>query len=158
MAPALFEFGKMRIAVVGTGAVGAYFGGRLNQAGEEVTFIARGENLAALRAHGLGVARIAGDFRLLAGPATDDPAQVGPVDVGLPGVKAGQIAGPPQWRPLLGPPRSCCPCKQNGKPKPGPWFGSARRTKCLLPCTTCCMLCCGRRSLPRPDAARPNAD
>jgi len=94
----------MRIAVFGTGAVGAYFGGRLAQAGEEVTFIARGENLLALRAHGLRVASIAGDFHLPAVRATDDPAQVGPVDVVLLGVKAGQIAGAaPQLRPLLGP-------------------------------------------------------
>ncbi|NMC14608.1 MAG: 2-dehydropantoate 2-reductase, partial [Chloroflexi bacterium] len=43
----------MKIAVYGTGSVGGYFGGRLAQAGEEVTFIARGAHLAAIRNHGL---------------------------------------------------------------------------------------------------------
>ena len=52
----------MRIAVFGTGGVGGYFGGRLAQAGEAVIFIARGEHLRALRAHGLRVDSLKGDF------------------------------------------------------------------------------------------------
>ncbi|HUT73193.1 MAG TPA: 2-dehydropantoate 2-reductase N-terminal domain-containing protein, partial [Desulfatiglandales bacterium] len=62
----------MRIAIFGTGAVGSYFGGRLAQAGEDVVFIARGENLQALRAHGLRVDSIKGDFVLQPIYATDD--------------------------------------------------------------------------------------
>ncbi|HEX8658681.1 MAG TPA: 2-dehydropantoate 2-reductase N-terminal domain-containing protein [Hymenobacter sp.] len=93
----------MRVTILGTGAVGTYFGGRLAQAGKEVTFIARGENPAALRAHGLRVASIADDFRLPAVRATDNPAKVCPVEVVLLGVKAGQVAETaPQLRPLLG--------------------------------------------------------
>ncbi|MET4076580.1 2-dehydropantoate 2-reductase [Hymenobacter sp. UYCo722] len=104
----------MRVAVFGTGAVGAYFGGRLAEAGEDVTFIARGENLLALRAHGLRVASIAGDFHLPTVRATDDPALAGPVDVVLVGVKAGQVAGiAPLLRPLLGPHTVVLPL-QNG--------------------------------------------
>ncbi len=52
----------MRIAVIGVGAVGGYFGGRLAQAGHDVFFVARGETLDALRSEGLRVKSIAGDF------------------------------------------------------------------------------------------------
>ena len=104
----------MRIAVFGTGAVGAYFGGRLAQAGEEVTFIARGENLQALRAHGMRMTSVAGDFHLPAVQATDDPTEVGTVEVVLLGIKAGQVAGvAPQLRPLVGPNTLVLPL-QNG--------------------------------------------
>ena len=51
----------MRIAVYGSGGVGAYFGGRLAQLGQDVTFIARKENLTALRSQGLKVGSIAGE-------------------------------------------------------------------------------------------------
>ncbi len=54
----------MRIAVVGAGGVGGYFGGRLAVAGEEVTFIARGEHLAAMQSGGLRIESSAGNFRL----------------------------------------------------------------------------------------------
>jgi 2-dehydropantoate 2-reductase len=94
----------MRIAVFGTGAVGGYFGGRLAAAGEDVTFIARGGTLQALRAHGLRVESIRGDFIVHPAKATDAPSEVGTVDVVLVAVKAWQVpeaAGP--MRPLLGP-------------------------------------------------------
>ena len=52
----------MRIAVIGVGGVGGYFGGRLAQAGHEVTFVARGTTLEALRERGLRVDSILGDF------------------------------------------------------------------------------------------------
>lgn len=81
----------MRIAVFGVGGVGGYFGGRLAQAGEEVTFIARGENLGAIRTHGLRVDSIKGDFVIHPAQAFDDPDQVGQVDVVLLGVKAWQV-------------------------------------------------------------------
>src|SRR6185295_8826741 len=54
----------MRIAVVGVGGVGGYFGGRLAQAGEEVVFVARGATLEALQTDGLRVDSIKGDFAL----------------------------------------------------------------------------------------------
>jgi 2-dehydropantoate 2-reductase len=71
----------MRIAVVGAGGTGGYFGGLLARAGEDVTFIARGANLEALRARGLTVeSRLAGTFTVPV-RATDDPREVDPVDL-----------------------------------------------------------------------------
>ncbi|MDD2605909.1 MAG: 2-dehydropantoate 2-reductase [Desulfobacterales bacterium] len=81
----------MRIAVFGTGAVGGYFGGRLAQAGHDVTFIARGAHLEAIRRNGLQVESIAGDFHVSPAKATDDPSAVGAVDLVLVGVKAPQV-------------------------------------------------------------------
>lgn len=81
----------MKIAVYGTGGVGAYFGGRLAQAGEDVGFIARGAHLAALQSSGLRVDSIAGDFVIAPARATDDPATLGPADVVLVAVKGWQL-------------------------------------------------------------------
>jgi 2-dehydropantoate 2-reductase len=73
----------MRIAVVGAGGTGGYFGGLLARAGQDVIFIARGANLQALRARGLTVeSRLAGTFTLPI-EATDNPSDVGPVDLVL---------------------------------------------------------------------------
>ena len=73
----------MRIAVMGSGRVGGFFGGLLARAGEDVAFIARGAHLDALRARGLTVqSRVIGDFAR-AVSATDDPATIGPVDLVL---------------------------------------------------------------------------
>ena len=58
----------MRVVVYGTGGVGGYFGGRLAEAGEEVTFLARGAHLDAIRANGLTVEVDQGQFRRSAGP------------------------------------------------------------------------------------------
>jgi 2-dehydropantoate 2-reductase len=69
----------MKIAVIGAGGVGGYFGARLAAAGEEVVFIARGAHLAAIREHGLSVASANGDALVRVG-ATADPAEVGEVD------------------------------------------------------------------------------
>lgn len=78
----------MRIAVMGSGGTGGYFGGLLARAGENVTFIARGANLAALSAKGLTVrSRLVGDFTVPVG-VMDDPKTVGPVDLVLFCVKA----------------------------------------------------------------------
>jgi len=108
----------MRIAVFGTGGVGGYFGGRLAQAGEEVVFIARGEHLQALRTHGLRVDSVKGDFLLQSVQATDDPGQVGVVDVVLLGVKAWQVPEVVQvMRPLIGPDTFVVPL-QNGVEAP----------------------------------------
>jgi 2-dehydropantoate 2-reductase len=73
----------VKIAVMGTGALGGYFGARLAEAGEEVTFIARGAQLAALRADGLAVESPRGNLRLERVRATDDAKSIGPVDVVL---------------------------------------------------------------------------
>jgi 2-dehydropantoate 2-reductase len=77
----------MRIAVMATGAVGGYFGARMAAAGHDVFFIARGANLAAIRANGLRIESVNGDLHLAKPNATDDPATVGPVDVVLFAVK-----------------------------------------------------------------------
>src|SRR5205085_11922319 len=70
----------MRIAIVGSGGVGGYFGGRLAAAGEDVVFIARGAHLAALRTHGLRIESPGGNIHVPHVSATDDPAVVAPVD------------------------------------------------------------------------------
>jgi 2-dehydropantoate 2-reductase len=77
----------MRIAIMGSGGVGGYFGARLAQGGCDVCFIARGAHLAALRERGLVIESKLGDIRLSSVRAIDDPACLGPVDVVLIGVK-----------------------------------------------------------------------
>jgi len=81
----------MRIAVFGTGGVGGFFGGRLAHAGEDVTFIARGEHLRAIKAGGLKVESPSGDFVVFPAKATDDVTEVGEVDLVILGVKAWQV-------------------------------------------------------------------
>jgi 2-dehydropantoate 2-reductase len=71
----------MRLAVVGSGGVGGYFGGRLAAAGVDVAFLARGAHLDALRRKGLTVQSPLGDFHLSHVTATNQPAEIGPVDV-----------------------------------------------------------------------------
>src|SRR5437773_1284289 len=79
----------MRIAIIGSGGVGGYFGGRLAAAGSDVIFIARGAHLEALRTKGLRLESPKGNLHLSRVTATDDPAAVGPVDVVLFTVKLG---------------------------------------------------------------------
>ena len=81
----------MRIVVFGTGGVGGYFGGRLARAGEDVTFIARGEHLRAIKDRGLKVDSTDGDFVIYPALATDDIGEVGNVDLVILGVKAWQV-------------------------------------------------------------------
>jgi len=73
----------MKIAIMGTGGVGGYYGGLLAQAGHDVTFIARGAHLAAIRDKGLQIKSVFGDFRVSPASATDKPAEVGVVDLVL---------------------------------------------------------------------------
>ena len=73
----------MRIAIMGAGAVGGYYGGRLAQAGHDIAMITRGEHLRAIRASGLALNGPAGDAVVSSVQATDDAAQVAPVDVVL---------------------------------------------------------------------------
>jgi 2-dehydropantoate 2-reductase len=78
----------MKIAILGSGAVGGYYGAKLVRAGHEVTFIARGAHLAAMRERGLEIRSPAlGDFTV-AVRAESDPARVGPVDLVIVAVKA----------------------------------------------------------------------
>jgi 2-dehydropantoate 2-reductase len=71
----------VRIAILGSGGVGGYFGARLAAAGAEVAFIARGAHLAALRERGFHIVSPDGDLHLPHVDATNDTAAVGPVDV-----------------------------------------------------------------------------
>jgi len=71
----------VRIAIFGTGGVGGYFGGRLAASGVDVTFIARGAHLHALKTNGLRLVSPKGDLHLERVVATDDPATAGPADV-----------------------------------------------------------------------------
>ena len=77
----------MRIAIMGAGGIGGYFGGRLAEGGADVVFIARGEQLAAFRMDGLRIKSTLGDLHLPRVLATDDPRTLGRVDLVLIGVK-----------------------------------------------------------------------
>jgi 2-dehydropantoate 2-reductase len=77
----------MKIAVMGAGGVGGYFGAKLAASGEEVHFIARGAHLETMQKNGLQVLSANGDVRLKPGNATGDPASVGPVDLVMIAVK-----------------------------------------------------------------------
>ncbi len=97
----------MRVAVVGLGGVGGYFGGRLARAyagtpGHSVAFIARGVHLAAIRQQGLLLKTVAGEERVAPDAATDDPAEVGPCDLVLFAVKEYDLeAAAARLAPLL---------------------------------------------------------
>jgi 2-dehydropantoate 2-reductase len=93
----------MKVAILGSGAVGGYYGARLANAGHDVTFIARGAHLAAIRERGLTVKSPAlGDF-MARGRAEEDTSKVGPVDLVLFAVKTyDNPTAVPLLRPLLG--------------------------------------------------------
>src|SRR4051794_18105917 len=94
----------MRIAAMAAGAVGGYFGGRLAAAGHDVSFIARGAQLEAIRKNGLKIESPLGNLHLEKARATSDPKEIGPVDVVLFAVKlwdtetAAELA-----KPMVGP-------------------------------------------------------
>ncbi len=94
----------MKFAIMGAGGTGGYFGGLLAKAGEDVTFIARGAHLDALRTQGLMVkSPLFGDFTLQV-RATHDPQEIGPVDVVLFCVKSYDTEeAAQQILPLIGP-------------------------------------------------------
>lgn len=104
----------MRIAVIGAGGVGGAFGAALAKAGADVTFVARGAHLAAMRKNGLRVEGGRGDTHLTPTRATDDPTSIGVVDLVLFCVKLWDVetAGV-AIRPLVGPETAVIPL-QNG--------------------------------------------
>ncbi len=93
----------MRVAIVGSGAVGGYFGAKLAQSGQDVTFIARGAHLSAIREHGLRIrSPKLGDFTVRA-RAEQETTAVGPVDFAIFAVKAYDNASAiPLIEPLVG--------------------------------------------------------
>lgn len=104
----------MRIAVVGAGGVGGGFGAALAKAGADVTFIARGAHLAAMKSAGLKVMSPRGDTHLVPTRATDDPADIGTVDIVLFCVKLWDIeSAGERIKPLIGPRTAVIPL-QNG--------------------------------------------
>jgi len=109
----------MKIAILGSGAVGGYYGAHLSRAGHDVTFIARGAHLAAIRERGLEIRSPAlGDFVARA-PAEEDTSRVGPVDLVLFAVKTyDNPTALPLLRPLLGGSTAVLSV-QNGVDSPG---------------------------------------
>ena len=104
----------MRIVVFGTGGVGGYFGGRLARAGEDVTFIARGEHLRVIKTNGLRVDSTSGDFVIHPAKATDNVSEVGETELVFLGVKAWQVPEAARSiKPLVGPTTTVVPM-QNG--------------------------------------------
>ena len=81
----------MKIAIIGTGGVGGYFGGKLAKAGYDVTFLARGEHLLAIQHNGLTVKSILGDFTIDPVKVTDRIDTIGLTDLVILGVKAWQV-------------------------------------------------------------------
>jgi 2-dehydropantoate 2-reductase len=78
----------MKIAIIGSGGVGGFYGGRLAHIGCDVTFVARGAHLAAMREHGLKIEnKPQGDIHIPKVKVTDDPASIGPVDLVIIAVK-----------------------------------------------------------------------
>lgn len=107
----------LKVAIVGVGAIGGFVGTRLALAGEEVTFIARGANLAALKSRGIRLVSAKGDEEVIPEVrATDDYGEAGVQDLVILGMKAHQVAAVTDSVPkLLGPDTTIIPM-QNGIP------------------------------------------
>jgi 2-dehydropantoate 2-reductase len=104
----------MKILIMGTGGVGGYYGGLLAQQGHEVTFIARGAHLDAIRKEGLKVKSIHGDFNVFPANATEKPAEAGEMDLILFCVKTYNTDEATRAiRPIVGP-RTIVMSLQNG--------------------------------------------
>jgi 2-dehydropantoate 2-reductase len=107
----------MKIAVVGVGAIGGYVGHCLALAGEDVTFIARGKNLQALRAHGLKLLRADGSEQVLERvKATADYSEAGAQDLVILAMKANQLESVAADVPALFGPGTVVVPMQNGIP------------------------------------------
>jgi 2-dehydropantoate 2-reductase len=104
----------MRIAVIGAGGIGAIYGASLAKAGADVTFVARGAHLAAMRERGLKVEGDRGEMHISPAQATDDPSDIGPVDIVLFCVKLWDVeSAGAAIRPIIGPKTAVIPL-QNG--------------------------------------------
>lgn len=104
----------MKIAIIGTGGVGGYFGGRLALSGNEVTFIARGEHLQKIKKDGLFIKGISGNFHVQPVHATDRFDEVGVMELIMLGVKAWQVKEiARELIPMIGPNTLIIPL-QNG--------------------------------------------
>lgn len=93
----------MKIAIIGTGGVGGYFGGKMAHAGYDVTFFARGEHLDTIRAKGLTVKSILGDFHVDHVKATDKLPDIGESDLIIMALKAWQLKEiAPELKSIIG--------------------------------------------------------
>jgi 2-dehydropantoate 2-reductase len=121
----------MKIAILGSGAVGGYYGARLAHAGHDVTFIARGAHLAAIRERGLEIrSGVLGDF-IARARAEEDTAAVGPVDLVLVAVKTyDNPTALPMLRPMLGADTTVLTV-QNGVDSAGEVAAAAGETRTL---------------------------
>jgi len=81
----------MKVAIYGSGAVGGYFGARLLKAGIDVSVVARGGHLKAIQEHGIHICGVSGDFVVQPSIATEDPRDIGKVDLVIVAVKTWQI-------------------------------------------------------------------
>jgi 2-dehydropantoate 2-reductase len=107
----------MKIAIIGAGAIGGYVGAKLALAGEDVTFIVRGENLRAIRAHGLRLLLADGTEQVAHRVhATDDYGEAGPQDLVILATKAHQVAAVAGELPRLFGPDTAVVTMQNGIP------------------------------------------
>ncbi|WP_249402088.1 2-dehydropantoate 2-reductase N-terminal domain-containing protein [Streptomyces sp. YIM 121038] len=122
---------QVRVAVIGTGGIGGYFGGRLAAAGHDVRFVARGAHLEALRRDGLRVDSTAGGFAVAPVRATDDTRDIGEVDYVLLCVKTWQLPSAiAALKPLVGSDTAVVTF-QNGVEAPSGW---PRRSAAALSC------------------------
>ena len=104
----------MRIAVIGTGGIGGPYGASLAKAGADVTFVARGDHLAGIRANGLRIEGDRGETHIQSAQATDKIAEIGTVDIVLCCVKLWDLeAVAEQIRAVIGPQTAVIPL-QNG--------------------------------------------
>jgi 2-dehydropantoate 2-reductase len=111
---ALVQEDRMRIAVIGAGGIGGIYGAALARVGADVTFVARGEHLAAMRENGLRVEGDRGETWIRPAQATDEPARIGVVDYVLSCVKLWDVeSSGEQIRPIVGPQTAVVPL-QNG--------------------------------------------
>jgi len=107
----------MKIAVIGAGAIGGLVGARLALAGEEVTFIVRGANLAAIRANGIKLIEMDGEEKIASQVrATDDYDAAGEQDLVILALKAHQVDGVSAQIGKLFGPRTVVVTMQNGIP------------------------------------------
>src|SRR5262245_4592837 len=94
----------MKIAIIGAGGVGGFFGARLQQAGADVHFVARGAHLAAMHSDGLRVESPLGNIHLPHVSVTDNPADIGAADIVWLAVKLWDMdAAVRSMRTLIGP-------------------------------------------------------
>ncbi len=93
----------MKICIFGAGAIGGYMGAKLAQAGAEVSLVARGPHLAAMKANGLRLIEESGEITVPVN-ASDDAAELGPQDYVIVTLKAHSVPPVvPKMQPLIGP-------------------------------------------------------